>query len=267
MDFKVVIPARYGSTRLPGKPLADLGGVPMIVRVARRAVQSGAGQVVVATDHPQVLAAVTSAGCEARLTRTDHASGSDRVMEIAEACDWPADTVVVNLQGDEPLVPPAVIEQVARLLADDPDTGVATLCEPISEMSQVFDPNVVKVVGSADGFAVYFSRAPIPYARDAFAARIGSEPSGPVPEENIWHRHIGIYGYRLAALRQFVSLPVGTLERLESLEQLRLVEHGIGIRLALASTAVPGGVDTEADLQRVREALAHGDWHGDWRGD
>jgi 3-deoxy-manno-octulosonate cytidylyltransferase (CMP-KDO synthetase) len=260
VDFKVVIPARYASTRLPGKPLADLGGIPMIVRVARRAARSGAGEIVVATDDQRVLEAVTAAGWQARMTRSDHASGSDRVMEIAEACGWAEDTVVVNVQGDEPLIPPSVVEQVARLLGDDPDTGVATLCEPIPDLAGVFDPNVVKVISGADGFALYFSRAPVPYARDLFVApAAGGVPAGPVPQDHVWYRHIGIYGYRLAALRQFVSLPVGRLEQLEALEQLRLVEHGIGIRVAPAVAPVPGGVDTDADLQRVREALAHSD--------
>jgi 3-deoxy-manno-octulosonate cytidylyltransferase (CMP-KDO synthetase) len=222
--------------------------------------QSGAGEVVVATDDQRVMEAVTAAGCQARMTRSDHASGSDRVMEIAETCGWPEHTVVVNVQGDEPLIPPPVIEQVASLLADDPDTGVATLCEPITDLAWLFDPNVVKVVSGADGFALYFSRAPVPYARDAFgAAAAGGAPAGPVPQDHAWYRHIGIYGYRLAALRRFVSLPAGRLEQLEALEQLRLVEHGIGIRVAPAKAPVPGGVDTDADLQRVREALANSD--------
>lgn len=259
VDFKVVIPARYASTRLPGKPLADLDGVPMVVRVAERAARSGAGEVVVATDDERVLEAVAAAGFQARLTRSDHASGSDRVMEVADGSCWPVDTVVVNVQGDEPLIPPAVIEQVASLLGSDPDTGVATLCEPISDLAEVFDPNVVKVITGPDGFARYFSRAPVPYARDAFAALAGGSRSGHVPEDGIWYRHIGLYGFRVGALRQFVRLPVGRLERLEALEQLRLVEHGIGLRVAAAVAPVPGGVDTEVDLQRVREALARGD--------
>jgi len=259
-SFKVVVPARYASTRLPGKPLADIGGVPMIVRVAERAVQSGADEVIVATDDERVLAAVTAAGGRASMTRSDHVSGSDRIMEVAESAGWPADAVVVNVQGDEPLIPPAVISQVAGLLLDDPDVGVATLCERIGDLGRVFDPNVVKVVGGHDGFARYFSRAPIPYARDAFpGARSGGPPHGPVPEPDGWFRHIGIYAYRVAALRQFVSLPQGRLERLEALEQLRLVEYGIGIRLAVAAEPVPIGVDTPGDLARVQEALALGD--------
>ncbi len=261
-DFKVVIPARFGSTRLPGKPLADLHGLPMVVRVVRQAEQSGAAAVVVATDDERVRAAVESAGGEACLTRPDHPSGSDRIMEVAEQMGWAGDAIVVNVQGDEPLIPPQVIGQVADLLLQDPDTGVATLCEPITDLAQVFDPNVVKVVRGEDGFARYFSRAPLPYAREVFPAatdqarRSGGVAAGPVPEARAWFRHIGIYGYRLAALRQFVGLPVAALERIEALEQLRLVAHGIGIRVAEAAAAVPPGVDTESDLERVRRQLA-----------
>ena len=226
----------------------------MIVRVARQAERSGASEVVVATDDERVREAVTSAGHQARMTRADHASGSDRVMEVADAGGWPPDTVVVNVQGDEPLIPPEVIEQVAHVLLNDPDLGVATLYEPITDLSDVFDPNVVKVVAGADGFARYFSRAPVPFARDSFTA---AATEGPVPEPNVWFRHIGLYAYRLAALRRFVTLPAGRLERIEALEQLRLVENGVGIRVARAVATVPGGVDTPADLERVREALAH----------
>lgn len=255
-DFRVVIPARYASSRLPGKPLADIGGVPMVVRVARQAERSGASEVVVATDDERVREAVAAAGHAVRMTRPDHPSGSDRVMEVAEACGWPADAVVVNVQGDEPLVPPAAIRQVAALLLDDPGTGVATLCEPIAQAERLFDPNVVKVVIGVDGFARYFSRAPIPWARDAFAG-VDARPRV-LPGQGPWYRHIGLYGYRVAALRRFVGLPEGSLERLEALEQLRLVEHGIGIRVAVTEERVPAGVDTPADLERAREALADG---------
>ncbi len=252
-SFKVVIPARYASTRLPGKPLADIGGLPMIARVVERAVASGAAQVVVASDDERVLEAVRDQPCEARITRSDHVSGSDRVMEVAAACGWPMDAVVVNVQGDEPLIPPVVISQVASLLLQDPDCGVATLCQTVTERELVFDPNVVKVVMGSDGFARYFSRAPVPFAREAF--RAGPAGAGPLPHAGRWRRHIGIYGYRVAALQQFVSLPVGELERIESLEQLRLVERGIGIRVAEALAPVPAGVDTPADLERVRRQL------------
>jgi 3-deoxy-manno-octulosonate cytidylyltransferase (CMP-KDO synthetase) len=252
--FKVVIPARYGSSRLPGKPLVDIGGRPMILRVLDRALASGAEEVVVATDDQRILDVVATAGGRALLTRVDHVSGSDRVMEVATSLAWPGDAVIVNVQGDEPLIPPSVIAQVANLLLDDPATGVATLSESIHDAAAVFDPSAVKVVCSRDGMALYFSRAPIPYARDAFA-HAGAERR-PLPEAGTWQRHIGIYGYRRSALEQFVRLPIGQLERLESLEQLRFIEQGIAIRVAPALTPVPGGVDTEADLQRVRQIVA-----------
>lgn len=255
-DFFVVIPARYGSSRLPGKPLADLAGQPMIVRVVRRAMAAGASEVVVAADDERVCAAVGAAGGTALLTRTDHPSGSDRVMEVVERRGWPDDALVVNVQGDEPLIPPQVIDQVANLLRDDTTVGVATLSEPLTDLARVFDPNVVKVVADHAGRALYFSRAPIPYARDAFPAALAATPSSVVPEPGGWHRHIGIYAYRVAVLRRFVGMPVGRLEALESLEQLRLLEAGIGIRVAAATAAVPAGVDTATDLQRVRELLA-----------
>ena len=248
--FKVVIPARYASTRLPGKPLADLWGKPMVVRVAERAAHSGADEVVVATDDGRVQRAVEAAGLPVSLTRADHPSGSDRVMEVADLRRWPDDAVVINVQGDEPLIPPQVIAQVAGIM-EDPEVAVATLCEPLTALEQVFDPNVVKVVTDIRGNALYFSRAPLPYARDEFAA-MASTPVGALPGRGRWQRHIGIYGYRLGALRRFVALPVGALERLESLEQLRLLENGIGIRVAEAVATVPGGVDTPADLARVQ---------------
>lgn len=258
MSFKVVIPARYGSTRLPGKPLADLHGAPMVVRVAERAAGSGADEVVVATDDERVLEAVIAAGHRALLTRADHPSGSDRVMEVADTCGWADDAVVVNVQGDEPLVPAAVVAQVAALVAADPGVGVATLCERMSDLAQVFDPNVVKVVIGEDGLARYFSRAPIPYHREAFRRLPAVAAAGRVPEPGVWFRHIGLYAYRIDSLRRFVSLPVGRLERVESLEQLRLLEHGVPLRVAEAVAPVPGGVDTAPDLERVREAYARG---------
>jgi 3-deoxy-manno-octulosonate cytidylyltransferase (CMP-KDO synthetase) len=253
VPFCVVIPGRYASSRLPGKPLADIGGLPMIVRVARQAQRSGAAQIVVAVDDERVLDTLAAHGHVGVLTRTDHASGSDRVMEVVERMGWPDDHIVVNVQGDEPLIPPAVIDQVASRLAADPVLGVATLCEPIGDRRTVFDPNVVKVVRTVSGRALYFSRAPIPWHRDAFGGFNASE--GLLPAGS-WWRHIGIYGYRVWSLRRFCALAHGALERGESLEQLRLLENDVPIVVDPAVAAVPGGVDTPADLERVRGVLA-----------
>jgi len=251
--FSVVIPARFASTRLPGKPLADIAGLPMIVRVARQALSSGARDVVIATDDDRVRAAVRSHGLDAMLTRNDHQSGSDRVMEVVAAKGWSSDHIVVNVQGDEPLIPPAVIGQVAQLLNDNPEVLIATLCESIDDPARVFDPNVVKVVREVTGRARYFSRAPIPWRRDDFATAARAQLELP---ERTWWRHIGIYGYRVEGLARFCELPTGSLERIESLEQLRLLEHGIDIIVGEAIADVPGGVDTPADLDRVRALLA-----------
>jgi 3-deoxy-manno-octulosonate cytidylyltransferase (CMP-KDO synthetase) len=250
--FHVVVPARYASTRLPGKPLADLGGVPMIVRVARQARSSRAESVVVATDDPRVMAALEAHRVQGVMTRSDHASGSDRVMEVAQTLAWPDDAIVVNVQGDEPLIPPAVIEQVAGLLATRRQFGVATLCERIERRGDVFDPNIVKVARSANDRALYFSRAPIPWERQSFAT---SQADAPMPAGALWWRHIGIYGYRVAALKRFCALPTGALERTESLEQLRLLENDVDIAVAVAVEPVPGGVDTPEDLERLRKLL------------
>ncbi len=227
----------------------------MIVRVARQAADSGAREVVIATDDERVRAAVCDHGHDAMLTRTDHQSGSDRVMEVVTAKGWSEDAIVVNVQGDEPLIPPTVINQVAELLADHADVHVSTLCEPIDEPALLFNPNVVKVVRDVAGRARYFSRAPIPWRRDDFAT---ADHDTIVLSQNIWWRHIGIYGYRVAALARFCKLPSGALERAESLEQLRLLENGIEIIVGECVAAVPAGVDTPADLDRVRSILAGG---------
>jgi len=247
LPFSVVIPARMASTRLPGKPLADIGGLPMIVRVVRQAVESGARDVVVATDDARVLEAVRDHRYDAMMTRADHQSGSDRVMEVVAAKRWSADHLVINVQGDEPLIPPTVIAQVADLLTVHRDAAVATLCEAIDDAKLVFDPNVVKVVRDTAGRARYFSRAPIPWRRSDFANR-----ERPALGERAWWRHIGIYGYRVAGLQRFCSLPTSVLERIESLEQLRLLENGIDIVVDEAVDVVPAGVDTPVDLERVR---------------
>jgi 3-deoxy-manno-octulosonate cytidylyltransferase (CMP-KDO synthetase) len=251
--FSVVIPARFASTRLPGKPLADIDGLPMIVRVARQAVSSGARDVVVATDDARVQRAVTDHGHDAVLTRADHQSGSDRVMEVVTAKGWPDGHIVINVQGDEPLIPPSVIRQVAQLLRDAPDVLIATLCEAIDDAERLFDPNVVKVVRDVSGRARYFSRAPIPWRRDDFAKPSRGQLS---LRQRAWWRHIGIYGYRVEGLSRFCALPAGVLEQIESLEQLRLLENAIEIAVGEAVAEVPGGVDTPADLERVRALLA-----------
>ena len=260
-DFSVVVPARFASTRLPGKPLAQIAGRPMIAHVASRVAESGARDIVVATDDARVLQVAASTDARALMTREDHASGSDRVMEVAEACGWPDDHVVVNVQGDEPLIPAVVIDQVAGILDRSTGVDVATLSEPLHDTRDVLDENIVKVVVAASGCALYFSRAPIPYLRGGIPASAsggerGWEPGrGPV-REPVWQRHIGIYAYRVAALRRFVTLPVGRLERTESLEQLRFLENGMSIAVEEALAPVPGGVDTPADLERVRQVVA-----------
>lgn len=250
MNFVVVIPARFGSSRLPGKPLADLAGVPMVVQVLRRCAQSQAARVLVATDDERIAEAVRAAGGEALMTRDDHASGTDRLQEVAAALQLDEQDIVVNVQGDEPLIPARVIDQVARNLADNPDCAIATLCEPIETRDDLFNANIVKVVFDQHGKALYFSRAPIPWHRDEFAREAGSE----LPQGS-WWRHIGIYAYRVGFLHQFVQWSPAELEQIEALEQLRAMANGVRIHVAPACELVPGGVDTEADLRRVRALL------------
>lgn len=249
--FIVAIPARYASTRLPGKPLRLLGGRPLIVRVAERARAAGAERVIVATDDARIADAVRDEGVEVCLTRDDHASGSDRLAECAEHLGWADDTRVVNLQGDEPFAPAAGIRAVAAALAEDA-APMATLAAQVASAEEWFDPGCVKVVCDARGHALYFSRAPIPWARDALAHARDRVPAGLA----VW-RHIGIYGYRAGFLKAFARLPRTPLEQAESLEQLRALEHGYAIAVRLTPAAFPPGVDTEADLARAEQALAH----------
>lgn len=251
MSFRVVIPARYGSARLPGKPLADIGGKAMVVRVAEAAARSSAREVLVATDDERVLRSVQAAGHVAVLTRDDHPSGSDRVMEVVSARGWADDEIVLNVQGDEPLIPPEVLDQLADALTADAAIASATLCERIDSMADLRDPNTVKVVRAADNRALYFSRAPIPFARDLFNADLDA-----LPAAGAWWRHIGVYAFRANALAKFVALPVSALERLERLEQLRLLENGMNMLVEEACRKVPGGVDTEEDLQKVRSLFS-----------
>ena len=253
MSFYVVVPARYASTRLPGKPLADIAGKPMVVRVAERCQQSQAGQVYVATDDSRIAEALDGQ-VPVVMTREDHPSGTDRLQEVAAKLELADDDIIVNVQGDEPLIPPSVINQVAANLAANPSSQMAALCEPIEDADHLFNPNVVKVVFDDDGRALYFSRAPIPWHRDAFAD--GSRDiSGERFAKGEWWRHIGIYAYRVSFLHQYVQWPPAKLEQLESLEQLRAMANGVAIHVAPAIEAVPGGVDTQEDLERLRTQL------------
>lgn len=246
--FHVVIPARYESTRLPGKPLVDIAGQPMIVRVARAAAASGALNVIVATDDERVANAVIEAGFDAQMTRTDHVSGSDRVFEVARLRGWAADEVVVNVQGDEPLIPPALVAQVGKCLMAEPSVAVCTLREPILDKQEWADPNCVKVVVNSSDDALLFSRAPIPFQRgDVDRLQLLGD---------FGQRHIGLYGYRVSALQSFVAMNPSALELQESLEQLRLLENGIAIKVLAACEHSPGGVDTPEDLKRIQGLLA-----------
>ncbi|MHB8496175.1 MAG: 3-deoxy-manno-octulosonate cytidylyltransferase [Casimicrobiaceae bacterium] len=250
MSFTVLIPARYASTRLPGKPLADIGGKPMIVRVAERARQSGAGRVVVATDDARIADAVRAHGIEAVMTRADHPTGTDRLAEAAASLGLTVDEIVVNVQGDEPLLDPELMRRIAELLAANPDASIATACHPIDDVRDAFNPNVVKVALDARGHALYFSRATIPWARDAFAADRGNLPAG-LP----LYRHYGLYAYRVGYLQAFPVLASAAIERFEALEQLRALWHGHRIVVEIARGAPAPGVDTAEDLARVRALL------------
>lgn len=247
-SFIVAIPARYASTRLPGKPLRDIAGEPMIVHVARRASEAGASEVVVATDDARIVQAVAPLGITTCMTSDRHNSGTDRLAECAALCGWADDRIVVNLQGDEPMAPPAAIRAVAALLHAS-DADIATLAAPLRGTGELFDPHCVKLVRAADGRALYFSRAPVPWHRDAFAHDRVTLPPGP------WWRHIGIYAYRVSRLRRFAALPPGVLEQVESLEQLRALEAGWHIAVGPTPEEFPAGVDTEEDLRRVSEHL------------
>ncbi len=250
-DFVAVIPARFASTRLPGKPLLDIGGAPMVVQVARRARASGARAVVVATDHAGIAEAVAQHGFEAIMTAADHPSGTDRIAEVARARGWSNAQIVVNVQGDEPLIEPALIAEVAATLAAAPDAAMGTVCCPLTELAEFTNPNIVKVVLDRSGYALYFSRAPIPYPRDAFG-------SGAVvlPAQLNAHRHLGLYAYRCAFLHAYSTLEPAPLERFEALEQLRVLWHGFRIAAHVSAIAPVAGVDTEQDLIRVRSHLA-----------
>lgn len=246
MGFTVLIPARLASTRLPDKPLADIGGRPMVVRVAERARRSQAMRVVVAADDSRIMQACGTHGIEAVLTRADHASGSDRLAEACAMLGLAGQDMVVNVQGDEPLIEPALIDSVAALLESRPRASMSTAAHPITDIAEFTNPNVVKAVLDAEGFALYFSRAPVPWWRDGFAAGAVALPS-PAPL-----RHVGIYGYRAGFLRQFPLLPAAPLEQTEALEQLRALWHGHRIAVHVTPHAPGVGVDTPEDLERAR---------------
>ena len=246
--FRVAIPARYASTRLPGKVLAPIAGRPMIEHAHRLAQQSGASEIVIATDDERVRTACTAFGAEVVMTSSSHQSGSDRIAEVARRRGWAEDSIVVNLQADEPLLPPALIGQAARLLAADAGADIATLCAPIASLAAFLDPNVVKVVMRADGRALYFSRAPIPWHRDGLQAS--------QTDFRAACRHIGIYAYRVTALRRLAALPPSSLEQVERLEQLRALEAGLAITVGAAGELPGPGVDTPADLARVERLMS-----------
>ena len=293
MQFRVVIPARYASSRLPGKPLADIGGKPMVLHVLERALEAGAQSVVVATDDARVKQVVEAAGQQAIMTSPDHTSGTERLVEVVETLGWNDDTVVVNVQGDEPLIEPGLIREAALQLAMHENAVMATLAHPIHDLADFTSPNVVKVVADEAGYALYFSRAPIPWPRDAFAQQSGMPYEGtptfnglkPVkdrmPREGIAMpleatpacngllfmegrlphgfqplRHIGLYAYRAAFLRTYASLTPSPLERFEMLEQLRVLWHGYRISLGVTPITPVPGVDTPEDLERVRAILS-----------
>jgi 3-deoxy-manno-octulosonate cytidylyltransferase (CMP-KDO synthetase) len=247
MGFSVLIPARLASTRLPGKPLADIGGLPMVVRVARRAAEAGADQVVVAGDDERIVQACAAHGVRALLTRSDHASGSDRLAEACALLGLDGAQVVVNVQGDEPLIDAELVRQCADLLLQRQDCVMSTAAHPIDNLRDYLDPNIVKVVLDAQGLALCFSRAPIPWRRDGGTAGRPALPQDPPPL-----RHVGLYAYRASFLRSFPALPAAAIERTEALEQLRALWHGYSIAVHVSAHAPGTGVDTPEDLERVR---------------
>ena len=270
----MIVPARYASTRLPGKPLLDIGGKPMVIRVAERARESGALAVVIATDDPRIEAAAREHRVDVVMTRADHPTGTDRLAEAAEILGLAPDAIVVNVQGDEPLLDPGVIRGVALALQDAPDAAIATACHPLADAAEFFSPNVVKVVCDERGSALYFSRAPIPFPRDAFAAAHNATAAAASPSDTArtiaaattagathWpalpqslpaYRHIGLYAYRASFLARYPTLAQTALERFEALEQLRALGHGYRIIVEVLDGPLPPGVDTDEDLVKVR---------------
>lgn len=250
--FRVVIPARYASQRLPGKPLLDIAGKPMIQHVYDRACESGAEEVVIATDDARIREAAEAFADQVCMTSNEHTSGTDRIAEVVRVLQWPDDTVVVNLQGDEPLMPPSLLTQVANTLVSHSESEMATLAVPLTDPHQLFDPNAVKVVVDRKGYALYFSRATIPWKRDVFDDQTHVQ----MDWLNGLYRHLGIYAYRAGFLSGYAGLPVSPIERMESLEQLRVMWNGGRIAVDIAADAPPAGVDTADDLARVIAELS-----------
>lgn len=252
-DYKIVIPARYASSRLPGKPLIDLAGKPMVQHVYERALEAGVSEVLVATDDERIRAAVEGFGGRVIMTSPDHENGTERIAEVALAMGWDDDTVIVNLQGDEPLIPKSLIEQTADGLLQNPDAGMSSVCTPITTAHDAFDPNVVKVVLNKRSFALYFSRASIPWDRDLY--KVSREQ---VTGRMAVYRHIGMYGYRVSFLKAYGSMETCTLEQTESLEQLRALWYGVGIHMTVIDQAPGHGIDTPDDVARVTALLQAG---------
>jgi 3-deoxy-manno-octulosonate cytidylyltransferase (CMP-KDO synthetase) len=252
MSFTIIIPARMASTRLPDKPLLDIGGRPMVIRTAEQASRSGASRILVATDDIRILETAKEYGYEAVMTRTDHPTGTDRLAEVVESLNLDDSEIIVNVQADEPLIEPQLIDRVASALSNSQEASIATCAAPIDDSDSLFNPNAVKVVCTRHGHALYFSRAPIPWARDALAD--GQQRLAPdLPAL----RHIGLYAYRASFLRAYPTLPIGPLERYESLEQLRAMENGHIIAVEHCAATPSPGVDTAADLRRVREIFSN----------
>ncbi|MDP1659388.1 MAG: 3-deoxy-manno-octulosonate cytidylyltransferase [Methylotenera sp.] len=248
-EFYVVIPARYASTRLPGKPLLDIAGKPMVAWVAERAKLSGAKQIVVATDNPRIIEALKQYGHQAMMTSVDHVSGTDRIAEVALAQGWHDDAIIVNVQGDEPLIEASLIVEVASMLSEHVEAVMATACHAIHSKADFLNPNIVKVVLDAQSNALYFSRAPIPFPRDAFAAGLD------FPSDMQAYRHIGIYAYRAKFLKQYASIQPSVIEQIECLEQLRVLHQGYKIAVSISKNAPAAGVDTQEDLDYVRSIM------------
>lgn len=254
MSFRIVIPARFASTRLPGKPLRDICGKPMIARVIEQAQKSDAEEVIVATDSQEIADAIANIDVRVCITRTDHQSGTERLSEVIEQMGFDDDQILINLQGDEPMMPPVCLNQVGHALENDDKVKMATLCTPLSDLEELFDPHAIKVVRDVNDFALYFTRAAVPWSRDCFNE---SSPHGEMPTSQEYQRHIGLYGYRAGFIKQYLEWQSSDIEKTESLEQLRVLYYGERIKVITAEIAPGPGVDTIEDLNRVCELLSN----------